>query len=87
MTKPVIARNQKDDQRASLDAAARRWREQPAEDRAALIEDMANEVRDNRAVAASVADEDPDRAKGLRRGARVIAAALAIIKAAGGARP
>jgi len=77
MTKPVIARNQKDDQRASLDAAAR----------AALIEDMANEVRDNRAVAASVADEDPDRAKGLRRGARVIAAALAIIKAAGGARP
>ena len=86
MTKPVIARNQKDDQRASLDAAARRWREQPAEDRAALIEDMANELLD-RAVAASVADEDPDRAKGLRRGARVIAAALAIIKAAGGARP
>ena len=86
MTKPVIARNQKDDQRASLDAAARRWREQPAEDRAALIEDMANELLE-RAVAASVADEDPDRAKGLRRGARVIAAALAIIKAAGGARP
>ena len=86
MTKPVIARNQKDDQRASLDAAARRWREQPAEDRAALIEDMANELLE-RAVAASVADEDPDRAKGLRREARVIAAALAIIKAAGGARP